>query len=190
MIRRITLVLIVLVGLAAIAILILGNPDVGRLAFSRHHLKACFNDVQGVHSGAPVRLAGVDIGTVRHVRANPQNKYCPAEIEIDVATSYEIGIPRDSMVEVATAGVLGETYIQIDSSQASGPPIEDYGYLRAKPSAPQGSIENSLKILDGILKAEDALRAAQQGNCGQGTPSSSEQLRLKHGSPVPSAAPK
>ncbi len=184
MIRRITLVLIVLVGVTAIGILVIGNPEVTRPTFFRHHFKACFDDAQGLHSGARVRLAGVDIGTVRKVQANPQRKDCPAEVEMDVATSYEIGIPRDSVVDVATEGVLGGPYVKIDTTQAFGPPVENYGYLRTNPIAPQGSIEDYLKILDGILKAEDALRAMQQGNCGQSAPSSGPQLHPKSPSPA------
>ena len=74
MIRRMILVLIVAVGLAA-----LGSLFVNRARYSRQDLKSCFDDAGGLPAGAQVRIAGVDVGTVRSVRANPQNKSCPRD---------------------------------------------------------------------------------------------------------------
>jgi phospholipid/cholesterol/gamma-HCH transport system substrate-binding protein len=127
--KRAVTLSIVAVGLAA-----LGGLVFLRLQFSHHNLKSCLVDAGGLRPGAPVRIAGVDVGTVRQVRANPQNKWCPAEIEMDLATSYEISIPKDSLVEIGRAGILGEAYANIDATNASGPAIEEYGYLKSRPS--------------------------------------------------------
>ena len=99
MLRKSILVLIIVVGVAAIGTLFI-NP----LRYSRQDIKSCFDDAGGLRAGAAVRIAGVDVGTVRSVRANPQNKNCPAEIEMALATAYEIRIPKDSLAEINTAG--------------------------------------------------------------------------------------
>jgi hypothetical protein len=70
-----------------------------------------------------VRLAGVEVGFVRAVRAQPANRTCPGEVEMEIRTSYELTIPNDSVASIATAGLLGETYLEIDVSQAFGPPV-------------------------------------------------------------------
>jgi ABC-type transporter Mla subunit MlaD len=44
-----------------------------------------------------------------------------------LATTYEIRIPKDSIIGIETAGLLGEAYLNIDTSQALGAPIENYG---------------------------------------------------------------
>jgi phospholipid/cholesterol/gamma-HCH transport system substrate-binding protein len=150
MLRRSILVLMIVVGLAAI-----GSLFVRNVHLSRQELKSCFNDVQGLKAGAGVRIAGVDVGTVRSVRANPQNKNCPAEVEMDLATSYELRLPKDAIAAIQTAGILGETYVDIDASQASGASLENYGYLKSKPTKPLPSSEDSLKALDTSLKALD-----------------------------------
>jgi ABC-type transporter Mla subunit MlaD len=147
MFRKSILVLVVAVGLAAIGSLFI-NP----FRYHRQQIKSCFNDVQGLRAGAPVRLAGVEVGTVQSVRANPQRKGCPAEIEMRLATPYEINIPRDSITGTDTAGVLGETYVEINTTQASGPPVENYGYLKSRPSNPPTSFEDYLKALVGAAK--------------------------------------
>jgi ABC-type transporter Mla subunit MlaD len=38
-----------------------------------------------------------------------------------ISTPYELKIPADSTVSLATAGVLGETYAEIDVKGTSGP---------------------------------------------------------------------
>jgi ABC-type transporter Mla subunit MlaD len=146
MLRKTTLFLIIAVGLVTIAILLIGVPS-----HHRHYFKACFTDAQGLRSGAAVRLAGVEIGTVRRVLVNPQRKDCPAEVEISIASSNEIRIPKDSIVEVGTAGVLGETYIEIDTSAAFGVPLEDYGYLRTRSTNPPMSFKDVIEHLGAAI---------------------------------------
>ena len=66
--RKIVLFAIVIVGIVAVAMF------VGRAKILRGHrleLKVYFKDAQGLRVGAPVRLAGVDIGSVTKVRAHP-----------------------------------------------------------------------------------------------------------------------
>jgi phospholipid/cholesterol/gamma-HCH transport system substrate-binding protein len=171
-IRKIIFVLIVAVGLAAI-----GTLFINRFRYHRQQIKSCFNDVQGLREGAPVRLAGVNIGTVRHVRANPQRKDCPAEVEMTLATTYEIRIPKDSIAGIETAGVLGESFVSIDAIQASGPPIENYGYLKSRPSNPPATFEDYLKALDLVLGIAKFAKEMDKGTPKATAPSSSHQPR-------------
>ncbi len=131
MIRRVILALIIAVGVAAI-----GSLLFNRLRYFRQDLKSCFDDTGGLRAGAPVRIAGVDVGTVHGIRAHPQYRNCPAEVEMVLATTYELRIPKDSIAETYTAGLLGEVYVNIDTSHAIGLPIENYGYLRSKSRNP------------------------------------------------------
>jgi phospholipid/cholesterol/gamma-HCH transport system substrate-binding protein len=97
-------------------------------------LRTCFQDVSGLRPDAKVRLAGVDIGTVREVKAQPDNKACPGGVEMEIQTPYELKIAQDSVASTATAGLLGETYLAIDASQASGPPARNGDQLPSKES--------------------------------------------------------
>jgi ABC-type transporter Mla subunit MlaD len=74
-----------------------------------------------------------------------------------LATTYEIRIPKDSTAEVETAGLLGETYLSIDTTQASGAPVENYGYLKSKPTKKTPSLADQLKSFSDQLKAADVL---------------------------------
>ena len=158
MLRKSTLVLIIVVGMAVIGSLFI-NP----LRYSRQDLKSCFDDAGGLRAGGAVRIAGVDVGTVRSVRANPQNKNCPAEVEMALATTYEIRIPKDSIAETSTAGPLGEVYVNIDTMQTSGAPIENYGYLKSKSSKTTLSLEDQLKAADALLRLVQAFKEGEKG---------------------------
>jgi len=125
---------------------------INRLRYFRQDIKSCFDDAGGLRAGAAVRIAGVDVGNVRSVRANPQNKNCPAEVEMALATTYEIRIPKDSIAETNTAGLIGEVYVNIDSTQASGAPIENYGYLKSRTSKTTLSLGDQLKAADVLLR--------------------------------------
>jgi phospholipid/cholesterol/gamma-HCH transport system substrate-binding protein len=147
----------IVVGVAAIGSLFLNS-----LRYSRQDIKSCFDDAGGLRAGAAVRIAGVDVGTVRSVRAHPQNKNCPAEVEMALATTYEIRIPKDSIAETNTAGLLGEVYVNIDTAQASGAPIENYGYLKSKPSKTTLSLADQLKAADVLLQLVRTFKEAEK----------------------------
>ena len=107
-------------------------------ASSRLLILTCLSDAQGLREGAEVRFAGVQVGFVRSVRARPDNKQCPADVEMAISPGYPIRIPQDSIVVAETAGVLGPTLLEINAREASGPPVENRGLLpsRTVPTAP------------------------------------------------------
>jgi hypothetical protein len=164
--RKITLALIVAVGIAALVLLSLRGQ-----IHAQQVVKSCFIDAGGLRSGAGVRIAGVDVGTVSSVRANTQNKNCPAEVEMDIATAYELKIPKDSIVEIQSGGLLGPPLISVDISQATGMAIENYGYLKSKPSAPADA--DHLKVFDQILKRLDTAIATNNAASKANAPSPS-----------------
>ncbi len=101
---------------------------------SQSHLqvRCYFQDVQGLRSGAKVRLAGVEVGSVTSVRVHPERRDQPAEVTMFLQTPYELKIPNDSVVILETAGVLGEVFPEIDMRGASGPPLLTNGVLKTR----------------------------------------------------------
>jgi hypothetical protein len=103
MTRKILLAMIVAVGLAAIGVLL-----VGRQRYSHLELKSCFNDVQGLKAGASVRIAGVDVGTVRRVRANPEMRNCPAEVDMELLPRMKSEFQKTRLRESRPPDCLGK----------------------------------------------------------------------------------
>lgn len=114
------------VVLAALIALLLVSKPFGH----RTIVRAYFSDAMNLRPGARVRLAGVDIGSVETVRARPELKEAPAEVVMVLSPSYDLKIPNDSTASLATAGILGETYVQIDVVRASGAPIGTEAVLK------------------------------------------------------------
>jgi phospholipid/cholesterol/gamma-HCH transport system substrate-binding protein len=123
---------LVAVVIAVIAFAVLfGYP---RLFAHRIELRVYFQNVHGLRAGAPVRLAGVEVGTITYVRVRPEMQAAPVEVTMRLRTPYELNIPNDSTVSLDTAGVLGETFAEINVLGASGAPVKNGGVLKEKPT--------------------------------------------------------
>ena len=118
------------------------------------HLKTCLTATDRLHKGAEVRISGVVVGTVRKVQVQPDDHSCPIAVEMELRTGYALRIPRDSKAYSATAGVLGDAFVGIDSSEATGTPIEDWGTLQSK-VVPEISWEEFLKGINKSLNEID-----------------------------------
>ena len=108
----------------------------------------------GLREGAPVRLAGVDIGNVTGVRIVNGKPLTPVEIMMKVNTKYKFNLRKDSVTILSTAGILGETYVDIDSTQAKGPEAVDGDTLAARD---QPDIQDVVRASQGTLQNLDAL---------------------------------
>lgn len=131
-------------------------------------VKAYFTNASGLRDGANVRAAGVDVGSVKSVRVRPQLKEEPVEVVMVLNPRYEVRIPADSIVSLETEGVLGPTYVEIDATGASGPPIATNAVLKTRPigkPATEQLVEGLSKMLENLRKQLETL----QNKCGCGT---------------------
>jgi ABC-type transporter Mla subunit MlaD len=79
---------------------------------------------------------------------------------VEVATPYEIGVPRDAIAKIARMGILGETYVAIDTSEATGTPIENHGYLKSKPTE---SLQDQIRAAQMLVEAAKAAAKEKPG---------------------------
>jgi phospholipid/cholesterol/gamma-HCH transport system substrate-binding protein len=139
--------------------------------FSRKlHLRAYFENAAGLVKGAPVRVAGVDIGNVAEIRiiAAPDRKLTPVEVMMKVSADHAANVRKDSRATLATAGVLGATFVDIDSSHASGPQVKDNDEL---PTTETPALQDVLKSSQGTIdklnvilgRVDDIVSAIQNG---------------------------
>ncbi len=138
--------------------------------------KTYFDNAGGLREGAPVRLQGVDIGNVSAIRvvSDPAKRLTPVEVTLKVNTKYHRNLRKDSVTLLTTAGVLGETYIDIDSAQAKGPEVQP-GDVLATRDTPQiedvvRASQSTLQNLDILEKRVDRILAfveSGQGSIGK-----------------------
>lgn len=138
------------------------------------YLKGFFDNAGGLRVGAPVRLQGVDIGNVKSIRIVPGKEPRPVEVIMKVNTRFLSGIRKDSIAQLSTAGVLGETFVDIDSTQARGPEVQDGDTLqmRSQPDIQDvvRSTQSSLQNLDVLLRRADRILSfveSGQGSIGK-----------------------
>jgi len=135
-------------------------------------LYSYFDNASGLRVGAPVRLSGVDIGNVVAMRVVPDKdkQLTPVEVIMKVSTKYGFNLRRDSVTSLDTAGVLGETFLDIDSSQAIGPPAQNGDTLptHVHPDFNEvvRSSESTLQNMDALLKRADRILAFAESGKG------------------------
>ena len=135
-------------------------------------LNSYFDNASGLRVGAPVRLSGVDIGNVIGIRVIPDRdkQLTPVEVTMKVSTKYGFNLRRDSVTSLDTAGVLGETYLDINSSEAIGPPAQNGDTLptHVHPDFNEvvRSSESTLQNMDALLKRADRILAFAESGKG------------------------
>jgi phospholipid/cholesterol/gamma-HCH transport system substrate-binding protein len=158
----------VIVASVTLAILLFLMSGTTGLFTPRIILHSYFDNAEGLRQGAPVRLSGVDIGNVTDVMIARDRPLTPVEVTMKVSTKYSYDLRIDSVSSLDTAGVLGETYIDINSSQATGPPAKSGDVLptQVHPDfnqvvrASQSTLENMNAL---IQRADSILAYAQSG---------------------------
>ncbi len=157
-----------------LAVLIFVMSGTGGWFTRKITLRSYLDNASGLREGAPVRLAGVDIGNVTHIRIVGGKPTTPVEVTMKVNTKYRFNLRKDSVTLLTTAGVLGETYVDVDSSTAKGPEATDGDTLAARSQpdiqdvvrASQGTLQN----MDALLKRVDRIVAfieSGQGSIGK-----------------------
>ena len=154
-----------LVASVTLAVLIFLMSGTGGIFTHKIKLKAYYDNAGGLQEGAPVRLSGVDIGNVVNVRvvSDPARRLTPVQVTMKVNTRYHQSLRKDSVTSLETAGVLGSTYIDIDSSTAKGPeaadgdtlPTREHPELQDVVRASQSTLQN----MDALLKRLDRIVA-------------------------------
>jgi phospholipid/cholesterol/gamma-HCH transport system substrate-binding protein len=155
-----------------LALLLLLMSGTGGFFSHRIKLISYFDNASGLRPGAPVRLNGVDIGNVSAIRVVPDKdkQITPVEVVMKVSTKFGFNLRRDSVTSLDTAGVLGETYLDIDSSQAIGPPAQDGDVLPTQVHPDFNEVvrssQSTLQNMDALLKRADRILAFAESGKG------------------------
>ncbi|HEY4382204.1 MAG TPA: MlaD family protein [Acidobacteriaceae bacterium] len=119
------------VVLAALVFMMTAASGVGMFSH-RLTITSYFDDTTGLKTGAAVTLQGITIGTVKTITvvATPEHKLAPVQVVMKVDSKFLPSLHTDSTTSLATAGVLGDTAVDISSEFATGPPIRDGDELK------------------------------------------------------------
>ncbi len=157
--------LVTLLGVAALiaAIIFLrGGLNLRDRGYDIHILTA---NAGGMTVGAPVQMAGIEIGRVTRLDLTLQR-----QAQITVRIRAGITIPTGSRFSIATTGLLGDRYINITPEPADTPPIAPGTIVTA--ATPLSIDELFDRVVAVASRAEDALnnvnRLISDPNLGAG----------------------
>ena len=162
----------VIVSCVTLGVLLFLMSGTRGLFSKRIKLQSYFDNASGLREGAPVRLSGVDVGNVIHIRVVPDKdkQLTPVEVIMKVSTKYGFDLRRDSVISLETAGVLGETYLDIDSSQAVGAIVQDGDTLATQVHPDFNQVvrasQSTLENMDALLKRADRILAFAESGKG------------------------
>lgn len=153
---RLRVGLTVIVACITLAILILLMGSSTGLFVHKITLSSFFNNAQGLRNGAAVTVEGVTVGNVTNVSIVPGEKL-PVKVTMKVTTKYGDAIRKTSVAGLSTAGVLGETFVDINSiNRPAAPPAEDGDVL---PSEDRPGIQDVVKSSQTTLDNVNVLLA-------------------------------
>lgn len=103
-----TLIGTLVVAVAAV-FLFYGYTTSGMRSSGGYRVNAAFNSVDGLATGADVRLSGIKIGTVVRQSLDPETYQ--AVVTLDLAPSVKL--PDDSSAKITSEGLLGGSYVSV-----------------------------------------------------------------------------
>jgi phospholipid/cholesterol/gamma-HCH transport system substrate-binding protein len=123
--------LIAVFAIVMAGLLIFAVGGSGGFFWQNYPLKVRFPNVAGLMSGSPVRVAGVEVGSVSGVELVPDG----AEVSFNVTDDMKALITDRSTAKIGSISLLGEGAVDIEAGPG-GTPIPDWGYVPTGKPAP------------------------------------------------------
>jgi phospholipid/cholesterol/gamma-HCH transport system substrate-binding protein len=158
---KIGLVTIIAIVLAGTLIFLLSGES--GFIWQRYSVKTIFDNIAGLKAGAPVRVAGVEVGSVSDIDFVGDR----VEVTLEIKEENRPRITTESRAGLGSVSLLGEAAVDITPS-SKGTPIPDWGYIPTGPAA--GSIaEATARVTEGLEEATALLKdlRAGRGTAGQ-----------------------
>ena len=123
----------------------------------QYTLRVQFNFANGIQVGAPVRLAGVNVGEVKAIRVYRDEATQQTHAELGIRISRQARVEEDAVAYINTLGLIGEKYLEIVSGSAGARALETGDMLIGKDSIPtEQLVESGYRVMK---KLEDTIGA-------------------------------
>jgi phospholipid/cholesterol/gamma-HCH transport system substrate-binding protein len=132
----------------------------GGMFWQRYHLKAMFDTIPGLKEGAPVRVAGVEVGTVTDITFAGDR----VEVVMELGEEHQPRVTTGSTASLGSVSLLGEAAVDITAA-SEGTPIPEWGYVPTGRSV--GSISDV--ATQATRSLEEATRLIADVRAGKGT---------------------
>lgn len=154
--------------LTILAIFLIGNQS--SLFSSSVNVKSYFENVEGLRTGAPVRLSGLDIGSVSDITLMDDTTGL-VEVNMRIEEDARHFLRLDSKATIETEGLVGKKVVNITPGSPKFEIVSDGGVIQAKQQASMAQIieetQSTIKYLNTITK--DFAEIVTTINSGEGT---------------------
>lgn len=116
------------VAILVLAVFLIG--DKSALFSSTFSVKAYFNDVQGLKTGATVLLSGIDVGSVSDIEILDRSG--KVEVTMDIVEDVRQFIKTDTEASIETEGLVGNKVVVLKIGSASAEQIKKGGTIKSK----------------------------------------------------------
>ena len=115
--------------LLVVAIFLIGGKD--SLFTDNIHIKTYFDNVEGLRTGAAVRLNGLTVGSVSNVQLMNMNQY-KVEVTMRIKRDIQQFVRLDSEAAIETEGIIGSKIVVITPGSKINNVIEDGGVIMSQ----------------------------------------------------------
>ena len=144
-------------ALVLTSLLVIAVGGASGFAWERYELKTSFANVQGLKSGAIVRISGVEVGKVTKVELAGAG----VDVRLSIKKENRSRVTTDSFASIGSMSLLGEPLIDV-SAATTGTPLKNGDVLKSKKPASQLS-DVAETANEGIVEATALLKDIREG---------------------------
>lgn len=154
--------------LLVIAIFLVGSKE--SLFTNSIYIKTYFDNVEGLRTGAAVRLNGLNVGSVSDIRLMEVNQY-KVEVTMRISKDIKEFIRLDSEAGIETEGIIGSKIVIITPGSKENATIDDGGVILSKAPVNMSQIISETQNIMGYMKdlTRDLSGVLSKVNSGKGT---------------------
>lgn len=124
---------------------LIGSPNFFKPGFP---VRARFNNIQELKPGDPVKMAGVEIGTVRKITL------AEGKVEVEMKLRKDAKVKTDSKASIKFIGLMGQNYIAVDFGSPAAPTVAAAAILE---TSEQGDLNSLMVKLEGVASGVEGL---------------------------------
>ncbi len=145
------------VGIVILIVMIFRISDI-KLGEGGYTIKVIFSFVNGIGVGAPVRLAGVQVGEVKYVQSIYDSEEGRSKASVALYLRKYARIEEDAAITVNTLGLLGEKYIEILPGSKGAMFLKEGDTVKGKdPVSVEDLASKGLEVVSKIERLADSL---------------------------------
>jgi len=143
-------------GVIAAGVIFLLSGE-GGFFWQRYSLKARFPSAGGLKTGAPVRLAGVEVGSVTKIEFAGDR----VDIGFELSKDMRSRVTDQSVALIGSVSLLGESALDIQPA-ATGTPVPEWGYVKtARTPGQLADVSEQANL--GLIQATELLKDIRAG---------------------------